>query len=111
MFCTLLVFIQSTTFFWQYPLRNVYRLLQPFELPQLLLGLVQDLMHKLLIYLKGRNVQDQFDNRFTSVPRYPGLQHFSTPVDSLKTCYWERKPIRGMIRMLGVICSPILDCS
>jgi hypothetical protein len=28
--------------FWQYPLGNVYRLLQPDELHQLLLGLVKD---------------------------------------------------------------------
>jgi len=62
--------------FWQYPLFNVYRLWQPDELHQLLLGLVKDLLHWLLKYQKARNVKDQFDNRFTSVPRYPGLQHF-----------------------------------
>jgi len=54
--------------FWQFPLCNVYRLWQPDELHQLLLGLVKDLLHWLLKYLKARNVKDQFDNRFTSVP-------------------------------------------
>jgi len=34
--------------FWQFPLCNVYRLWQPDELHQLLLGLVQDLLHWLL---------------------------------------------------------------
>jgi len=63
--------------FWQYPLCNVYRLWQPDELHQLLLGLVKDLLHWLLKYLKARNVKDQFDNQFTSVPQYPGLQCFS----------------------------------
>jgi len=47
---------------YQYPLCNVYRLLQPDELHQLLLGLVKDLLHWLLKYLKGINVKDQFDN-------------------------------------------------
>jgi len=60
---------------WQYPLCNVYRLWQPDELHQLLLGLVKDLLHWLLKCLKARNVKDQFDNRFTSVPQYPGPQH------------------------------------
>jgi len=59
--------------FWQFPLCNVYRLWQPDELHQLPLGLVKDLLHWLLKYLKARNVKDQFDNQFTSVPRYPGL--------------------------------------
>jgi hypothetical protein len=54
--------------FWQFPLCDVYQLWQPDELHQLLLGLVKDLLHWLLNYLKGRNVKDQFDNRFTSVP-------------------------------------------
>ena len=54
---------------WKYPLCNVYRLWQPGELHQLLLGLVKDLLHWLLKYLKARNVKDQFDNRFTSVPQ------------------------------------------
>jgi hypothetical protein len=48
--------------FWQYPLCNVYRLWQPDELHQLLLGLVNDLLHCLLKYLKARQVKDQFDN-------------------------------------------------
>ena len=48
--------------FWQFPLCNVYRLWQPDELHQLLLGLVKDLLHWLLKYLKARHIKDQFDN-------------------------------------------------
>jgi hypothetical protein len=48
--------------FWQYPLHNVYRLWQPDELHQLLLGLVKDLLHWLLKYLKARNLKRQLDN-------------------------------------------------
>jgi hypothetical protein len=70
--------------FCQYPPCNVYRLWQPDELYQLLLGLVKDLLHWLLKYLKARNLKDQFDNQFTSVPRYPSLQHFSKPFGSFK---------------------------
>jgi hypothetical protein len=44
--------------FWQYPLCNLYRLWQPDELHQLLLGLVKDLWHWLLKYLKVRNLKD-----------------------------------------------------
>jgi len=97
--------------FWQFPLCNVYRLWQPDELHQLLLGLVKDLLHRLLKYLKARNVKDQFDNRFTSVPRYPGLQRFFKPFDSMKSSSWPGEEIWGMIRTLSVNCAPILDCS
>jgi len=79
-------------------------------LHQLLLGLLKDLFHWLLKYLNARKVKDQFDNRFTSVPRYPGLQHFSIHFNSLKSGTWQGKEIRGMIRTLAVNCAPILDC-
>jgi len=46
--------------FWKYPLCNVYRLWQPDELHQLLLGLVKDLVHWLLQYLNARNVMINF---------------------------------------------------
>jgi len=97
--------------FWQYPLCNVYRLWQPDELHQLLLGLVKDLLHWQLKYLKATNVKDEFDNQFTSVPRYPGLHHFSEPFYSLQTGTWQGPEIRGMIRTRAVNCAPILDCS
>jgi len=97
--------------FWQYPLCNVYRLWQPDELHQLLLGSVKDLLHWLLKYLNARNVKEQFDNQFTLVPRYPGLQHFSRPFDALKSSTWLGKEIHGMIRTLAVNCAPILVCS
>jgi len=97
--------------FWQYPLCNVYQLWQADELHQLLLGLVKDLLHWLLKYLKARNIKDQFDNRYTSVPQYPGLQHFSKPFNSLKSGKGQGKEIRGMIRTLAVNCMPMLFCS
>jgi len=97
--------------FWQYPLCNVFRLWQPDELHQLLLGLVKDLLHWLLKYLKARNLMDRFDNRFTSVPRYSGLQQYTKPSDSLKSGTWQGKVICGIIRTLAVNCTPILDCS
>jgi hypothetical protein len=96
--------------FWQYPLCNVYRLWQPDELHQLLLCLVKDLLHWLLKYLKARNFNDQCDNRFTSVPRDPSLQHFPKPFDSLQSGTWQGKEIHGMIRTLAVNCAPILYC-
>jgi len=48
--------------FWQYRLCNVYRLWQSDELHQLLLGLVKDIVHWVLKYLKARQVKDQFNN-------------------------------------------------
>ena len=95
----------------QYPLCNVYRLWEPDELHQLLLGLVKDILNWLLKYLKARNLKNQFDNRLTLVQRYPGLQHFSKPFDSLKSGTWQGKEIRGMIRSLAVNCPPLLVCS
>jgi hypothetical protein len=97
--------------FWQYPLCNVYCLWQHDQLHQLLLGLVKDLLHWLLKYLNARQVKDQFDNRFTSVPRYPGLQHLSTPFDSLNCGTWQCEGICGMIRTLAVNFASILVCS
>jgi hypothetical protein len=69
--------------YWPYPLWNLYRLWQPDELYQWLLGLVKDLLHWLLKYLEAGNVKNQFDNRLTSVPQYTGLQHLSKPFDSM----------------------------
>jgi len=66
---------------WQSPLRNVYRLWLSDTIHQLLLGLANDLLQRLLKYLKPRNVMDQFDNQFTSVLRYPSLQHFLNAFD------------------------------
>jgi len=96
---------------WQYPLCNVYRLWQPDELHQLLLGLVEDLLCWLLKYLKGRNVKDRCYSQSTSVPRYPGLQHFSKRFDSLKSGTWQGKVICGITSTLAVNCAPILLCS
>jgi len=79
--------------FWQYPLCNVYPLRQPDELHPLLLGLVKDLLHWLLKYLNARNLKDQFDHQFTSVPRYPGIQQVSKPFDSLTCSSWQCKEI------------------
>jgi len=70
---------------WQYPLCNVYQLWQRDEWHQLLLGLVNDLRQCLLINRKARNVKDQFDNWFTSIPCYPGFQFFSVQCDSLES--------------------------
>jgi len=97
--------------FWQFPLCNVYQLWQPDELHQLLLGLVKDLLHYLLKYLKPRNVKNQFDNWFTSVQWYPGLLCFSAPFDSMKCISWKGKEIQGTITTLAVNCTPILDYS
>jgi hypothetical protein len=52
---------------WQYPPCNVNQSWQPDELHQLLLSLVNDLLHWLLNFLKARNVKDHLDNRFTLV--------------------------------------------
>jgi len=96
--------------FWQCPLCNVYQVWQPDELHQLLLGLFEDLLHWLLKYQKTRNLNNQLNNRFTLVPWYPGLQHFSKAFDSLKSGTWQGKGISGMIRTVAVNCAPILDC-
>jgi hypothetical protein len=74
--------------FCQFPLCNVYRLWQPDELHQLLLGLGKDLLHWLVKYRKARQFKEQFDNRFTLVPRYPGLQLVIKHFDSLKSSTW-----------------------
>jgi coproporphyrinogen III oxidase-like Fe-S oxidoreductase len=65
--------------FCQFPFCNVYQVWRPDELNQLLLGLVKDLLHWLLKYQQARNVNDQFHNRFTLVPRNPTIQRFSNP--------------------------------
>jgi len=97
--------------FWQYTLCLVHWLSHPDELLQLLLGSVKDLVHWLLKYLKAWNVKVQFQNWFTSVQQYASPQHFSKPVDSLRSGTWHDKEICGMIRTLAVNCAPILVCS
>jgi len=97
--------------FGQYPLCNVYRLWRPDEFHQLLLGLLQDLLHWLLEYLKVRNVKDQFDNWFTSVQWYPSLWHLSRRFNWSKCGSWHVTEIRGMIYTLVVNCAPSRDYS
>jgi len=97
--------------FWQYPLCNVSRLWQPDEINQLLLGLVKDLLHWLLRYVKPRNVKDQFDNRFTLVPWYPALQRFGQWFNSMKLNSGQGQEIRGIIRTLVVNCTTIFYSS
>jgi len=97
--------------FLEYPLWNVYPIWRQDELHQLLLGLVNDVLHWLLRYLKARNVKNQFGYGFKSVPLYLGLQRFSKLFDSMKSSSWQGKEIRCMIRTLAVSCRPILDCS
>jgi len=53
----------------------------------------------------------EFDNRFTSIPQYPGLLRFSKPFHSMKISSWLGKEIRGMIRTLALNLTPIVDCS
>ena len=78
---------------------------------QLLLGLVKDLLHWLLKYLRARYVKVQFGNRFTSVPPYRGLQRFSRPFDLMKSDSWQGKQIRSMSRTLAVNWTTMLDSS
>jgi len=85
--------------------------LQPDEFDQLLLGSVNDLLHWLLKYLKARNDKNQYNNQFTSVPQYPGLQHFSKPFDLVQSGTLQGKEICGMIRTLAVNSTPVFDCS
>jgi len=78
-------------------------------LHQPLLVLVKELLNRLLRYLKATNGKDQFDNQFTSVPQYPGLQHFSQTFDPLKSGTWQVKETCGIIRTLAAKCAPILS--
>ena len=94
-----------------YPLCMVYLLWKPDELHQLLPGLCTHLLDWLQNYLKPRNVKVQLDNRFRSVPRYPGLKRFSKPFDSVKCGSWHANVIQGMITTLAVNCAPILNYS
>jgi hypothetical protein len=61
--------------------------------------------------MKAGNVKNQFDNRFTSVPRYLGPQLLSAPFNCMKSSSWQGTEIRAMIRTLAVNCPSILDCS
>jgi hypothetical protein len=97
--------------FCQYPVCNVYRLWQPDVFHQLLLGSVKDTLHQLLKYLKDRNVKDQFDTQFTSVPHFPGLELFTKQFDSRTSSSCQGEGSRGRIRTLVVNCASILDCS
>jgi hypothetical protein len=74
-----------------------------------LLGLVKDLLQWQVKYLKGRYLKHQFDNRFSSVPRYAGLHLFCKPFDSMKYSTLPVKEIWGIIRTLAVHWAPIVD--
>ena len=88
------VHLQPTSnLFWDYPLCNIYRLWQPDALHQLYLGIVKDLFNWLLEYLTDRGLKAEFDARFTLVPQYPNMLHFSKHFDALKNGSWHGKEI------------------
>jgi hypothetical protein len=89
--------------FWQFPLCNMYQLWELDELHQLLLDLVKDIFHRLHKYLTTGNVKDQCDNRFTSLPPYPGLQRFSNAFDWMKSSSWQCKKICVKGCLLAVV--------
>ena len=96
--------------FWQYLVCNVYWLWLPDELHKRLMGLVKYLLNWLLKYLKATNVEDQFDNWFTSVPHFPGHLRYSKPFDPIKRSASQGTESQGIIRTLAVMCAPFLDC-
>jgi len=96
---------------WQNILCDAYWLWWPDELTQLLLGCVKDKLHWLLNYQNLQNVNDQLHNQFTHVSWYPGLENFTEPFDSLKSCTWQSQYIRGGIRTQGVTFTPFLVSS
>jgi len=110
MLCTLEV-DPMHNLFRQYPFCNIFWLSQSAEYPQLHMDLVKNLFNWLLTYLKAINVQDEFDNWFTFVLWYLGLQHFSIQFNwsTSRTCHGIG--IHGMIRILASNCTPILNFS
>ena len=74
--------------FWDYPLYDVYQLWQPDTLHQLYLGIVKDLFKWVTEYMKMQGLKAEFDARFTSVPHYPNMLHFSKPLDAPKNGTW-----------------------
>jgi len=83
---------------WRYTLCNVYLLWLPDELHQLLLSLVKNILRWLFKYLNARNDQDESDNWFRLVPRYPGHECFFEPFNLVNSSSWQGIEIRGMIR-------------
>ena len=59
--------------------------------------------------MKIRGMKAEFDARFTSVPHYPKMLHFSKLFDALQNSTWQGKEIREMLRYLGAVCAPLLS--
>jgi len=93
---------------WHYPFCDLYQHWQLDKLHRLFLGSVKDILIWVQEYLNARNVKNQFDNQFISVPWYLGPQRFSTPFHSSKSGSSQGKEICGMIRRLAMNCAPIL---
>jgi len=60
--------------FWQYSPNIIYHQWLSHELHQLILEAVHELLHWLLKYLNASNINDQFDNRLSSVEGGAGYQ-------------------------------------
>ena len=56
-----------------------------------------------------QGMKEEFDARFTSVPHYPNMLHFSKPFEALKNSTWQGKEIREMVRSLGAVYAPLLS--
>lgn len=92
--------------FWRFPLCNVYNLWQPDALHLLHLGILKTMMDWLVGYLRKRKILGRFNERFKSIPPYPGFQPFKRSYEEISS--WQGKEIRTMMRFLLAILGPIL---
>ena len=70
---------------------------------------MKDLFEWVTEYMKMRGLEAEFDARFTLVPHYPNMLHFSKPFDALKKGTWQGKEIREMVLSLGAVCALLLS--
>ena len=92
--------------FWRFPLCNVYNHWQPDTLHLLNLGILKMMMDWLVGYLRKRKILDRFNERFKSIPPYPGFQPFKRSYEEISS--WQGKEIRTMMRFLLATLGQIL---
>jgi hypothetical protein len=91
---------------WEFPACDPYKLWQPDILHLLHLGIVKVMMEWVTGYMKDHGMLDRFNERFKSMPAYPGFARPRRSYDEVSA--WQGKEMRTMMQFLLALLGPLL---
>jgi hypothetical protein len=91
---------------WEFPACDPYKLWQPDILYLLHLEIVKVMMEWVMEYMKDHSMLNRFNERFKSMPAYPGFVRPRRNYDEVSG--WQGKEMRTMMQFLLMLLGPLL---